>query len=32
MSKDTSKAVVIILFALGVLAGLLVFANHVRPH
>ena len=32
MSKDNSKAIVIILFALVVLAGLLVFANHVRPH
>ena len=32
MSKDNSKAIVIILFALAVLAGLLVFANHVRPH
>jgi hypothetical protein len=32
MSKDTSKAVVIIVFMLAVLAGLLVFANHIRPH
>jgi hypothetical protein len=31
-SKDTPKAIAIILLALGVLAGLLVFANHVRPH
>jgi hypothetical protein len=32
MSKDTLKAIVIILIALGVLCVLLLFANHVRPH
>jgi hypothetical protein len=32
MSKDTSKAIFIIVVALGVLAGLLVWANHIRPH
>jgi hypothetical protein len=32
MSKDTSKAIFIILVALAVLCLLLVFANHMRPH
>jgi hypothetical protein len=32
MSKDTSKAIVIIVCALGLLAGLLTWANHIRPH
>jgi cell division protein FtsX len=32
MAKDTAKAIAIIVAALLVLAGLLVFANHVRPH
>jgi hypothetical protein len=32
MSKETAKAIAIILIALGVLAGLLVWANHMRPH
>jgi hypothetical protein len=32
MSKDTPKAIVIILVALGVLGVLLLFANHIRPH
>ncbi len=32
MSKDTSKAITIIVVALFVLVGLLVVANHFRPH
>ena len=32
MSKDTAKAIVIILFMLALLTGLLVWANHIRPH
>jgi hypothetical protein len=32
MSKDTPKAIVIILIALAVLAMLLLWANHMRPH
>ena len=32
MDKDTPKALVIIIGALLVLAGLLVVANHLRPH
>jgi hypothetical protein len=32
MSKDTLKAIVIIVVALGVLCALLLFANHIRPH
>jgi hypothetical protein len=32
MSKDTPKAIFIILVALGVLCALLLFANHIRPH
>jgi hypothetical protein len=32
MTKDTQKALAIIIAALGVLAGLLVWANHLRPH
>jgi hypothetical protein len=32
MDKDTPKALVIIIGALIVLAGLLVIANHFRPH
>lgn len=32
MAKDTSKAIVIIAAMLGLLAGLLVWANHIRPH
>jgi hypothetical protein len=32
MSKDNAKAIVIILFMLALLAGLLVWANHIRPH
>jgi hypothetical protein len=32
MSKDTQKALVIILAALGLLVLLLVWANHLRPH
>jgi hypothetical protein len=31
-SKDTPKAITIIVLALGVLAALLAFANHIRPH
>jgi hypothetical protein len=31
-SKETLKAIVIILISLGVLVGLLVFANNMRPH
>jgi hypothetical protein len=31
-SKDTPKAIVIILLYLALLAGLLVAANHFRPH
>jgi hypothetical protein len=31
-SKDTKKAIVIILFYLALLCGLLLFANHIRPH
>jgi hypothetical protein len=31
-SKDTFKAVVIILLYLGLLAGLLITANYFRPH
>jgi ABC-type spermidine/putrescine transport system permease subunit I len=31
-SKDTPKAIAIIVIALATLAGLLVFANHIRPH
>jgi hypothetical protein len=31
-SKDTVKAIVIILLSLGVLCALLLVANHVRPH
>jgi hypothetical protein len=31
-SNDTPKAIAIIIGALLVLAGLLVFANHFRPH
>jgi hypothetical protein len=32
MAKDTPKAIVIIVAMLGLLAGLLVWANHIRPH
>lgn len=32
MSKDTSKAIVIMVVMLGVLAALLTWANHIRPH
>jgi len=32
MSKDTIKALVIILGALSVLVILLLWANHLRPH
>jgi hypothetical protein len=32
MTKDTQKALAIIIASLGVLAGLLVWANHLRPH
>jgi hypothetical protein len=32
MSKDTPKAIFIILFALAVLFALLLLANHMRPH
>ena len=32
MSKDTSKAIFIIVTALAVLLLLLLYANHVRPH
>jgi hypothetical protein len=32
MAKDTSKAIVIIVAMLGVLTGLLLWANHIRPH
>jgi hypothetical protein len=32
MSKDTPKAIFIIIAMLGLLAGLLMWANHVRPH
>ncbi len=31
-SKDTFKAIVIILLYLGLLVTLLVTANHFRPH
>jgi hypothetical protein len=31
-SKDTPKAIVIIVTALAVLIALLTFANHIRPH
>jgi hypothetical protein len=31
-SKDTAKAIVIIVTALAVLIALLNFANHIRPH
>jgi len=32
MTKDTQKALAIIIAALGVLVGLLFWANHLRPH
>jgi hypothetical protein len=32
MENDTPKAIAIIIGALLVLAGLLVIANHFRPH
>ena len=32
MTKDTAKALVIIIAALGVLVVLLLWANHLRPH
>jgi hypothetical protein len=32
VSKDTPKAIVIILLYLALLAGLLAAANHFRPH
>ena len=32
MSKDTLKAIVVILIALGVLCTLLVVAYHAHPH
>jgi len=32
MSKDTQKALAIILGALGLLIVLLIWANHLRPH
>jgi len=32
MSKDTQKALAIILAALGLLVILLIWANHLRPH
>ena len=32
MSKDTQKALAIILAALGLLVILLLWANHLRPH
>jgi hypothetical protein len=32
MTKDTAKALVIIIAALGVLVVLLFWANHLRPH
>jgi hypothetical protein len=32
MEKDTPKALAIIIGALLVLAALLVWANHMRPH
>ncbi len=32
MSKDTPKAIAIIVMALFVLVGLLIVANHFRPH
>jgi hypothetical protein len=32
MNNDTPRALAIIIGALLVLAGLLVFANHLRPH
>jgi hypothetical protein len=32
MTKDTAKALVIIIAALGVLVMLLLWANHLRPH
>jgi hypothetical protein len=31
-SSGTAKAIFIIIIALAVLAGLLTFANHIRPH
>ena len=32
ISKDTLKAIVIIVAALALLCLLLLFANHIRPH
>jgi hypothetical protein len=32
MTKDTAKAIVIIIAALAVLVILLLWANHLRPH
>ncbi len=32
MSKDTQKALTIILLAIAVGVSLLVWANHIRPH
>jgi hypothetical protein len=32
MSKDTPKAIAIIIGMLGLLAGMLLWANHIRPH
>ena len=32
MTKDTQKALAIIIASLGVLVGLLFWANHLRPH
>jgi hypothetical protein len=32
MTKDTAKALVIIIAALAVLIALLLWANHLRPH
>jgi hypothetical protein len=32
MSKDTSKAIFIIVAALALLFVLLLYANHIRPH
>lgn len=32
MTKDTQKALAIIVASIGVLVGLLFWANHLRPH
>jgi hypothetical protein len=32
MTKETQKALAIIIASLGVLVALLIWANHLRPH